>query len=74
MTPKLPTSYRPENVRVEKRTDSPYGPRCPFVVVDHDGTDLQWFSNESDAEAHRNSRAGVIKATLTRRARKAAAR
>lgn len=64
-------SYRPENVRVVERDGGPYGPRCRFLLLDHDGTELQWFETRACADERARVRRGVIKAALTRRANKA---
>ena len=67
-------SYRPENVRIVPAAD-PCNYRLPgYVVTDFDGRRLSWHETYRDAEAHRKSRAGVIKAALTRRANKKATR
>ena len=75
MTTEYDTSgpnYRPENVRIEHKPEGwHYGPRCPFVLLDFDGTHLRYFETRHEAEVARKSRAGVIKAALTRRANKA---
>lgn len=65
-------AYRPTNVRVEYHPEGGiYGSGYPFVVVDFDGTPMQWLATREQAEARRKQRAGVIKAALTRRANKA---
>lgn len=69
----MTSTYRPENVRVVDRDGSPYGPTFRFLLLDHDGTELQWFESRADAESRARSRRGVIRAALTRRANKAKA-
>lgn len=68
------SDYRPTNVRVEYRPEgaSEFYPNHKWVVVDFNGEIDSQFTSRDAAEVRRRTRAGVIKAALTRRANKAA--
>lgn len=68
-------AYRPENVRViQAPKPSPYNGKAYWLVIDTDGTACGSGETYELAQQRARVRRGVVKAAVTRRANKAAAR